>query len=120
MPRASSVDQTAVNAACFRLMSDGLDPTFAAVYGQLNRRGAKRNVLAAIANWRKTVAREHYAAHATPRVTVTEAVSRLDELLGVTLTTPVVITRGGRDAAVLLSAERYRSLNTRAAAKATA
>jgi len=110
MARATSVNQAAVNEACFRLMADGLDPTFAAVYTALNRRGGKRNVLAAIATWRRSVAREHFAAKSSPRLTISEVLQRFDEVLGMTLATPVIITRSNRDAAVLVSADRYRAL----------
>ena len=104
MARTTSVNQADVNAACFRLMADGLDPTFAAVYAELQRKGGKKNVLDAIANWRKSVARTYFAAQATPRYSVTEALRRFEELLATTLATPVIITRANRDAAVLLSA----------------
>jgi len=110
MARTTSVNQADVNAACFRLMADGLDPTFAAVYAELQRKGGKKNVLDAIANWRKSVARTYFAAQATPRYSVTEALRRFEELLATTLATPVIITRANRDAAVLLSADRFRAL----------
>lgn len=110
MPRITSVSQAEVDAACFRLMADGLDPTFSAVYGELRRKGGKKNVLEAIASWRKRVARDHFAAQSTPRYSVTEALRRFDELLTTTLATPVIITRANRDAAVLLSADRFRAL----------
>jgi prevent-host-death family protein len=110
MARTTSVNQNDVNLACFRLMADGLDPTFAAVYAELKRKGGKKNVLDAIANWRKSVARDYFATQTTPRYSVTETIRRFEDIMATTLATPVIITRASRDAAVLLSADRFRAL----------
>lgn len=117
MPRSSSVSQADVDAACFRLMADGLDPTFNAVYAELRRKGGKKNVIDAIGNWRKSVARDYFASQTTPRFSVTETLRRFEEILTTTLATPVVITRANRDAAVLLSADRFRALQQEAAGR---
>lgn len=66
MARISEVEYQPVEAACFQLMADGVNPSFELVYNIIGRRGSSKVVQDMIGRWRKETAERFFARRSHP------------------------------------------------------
>lgn len=80
MARISEVEYNQVEAACFNLLAEGVNPSFPSVYDRLGRRGSSKIVQDMINRWRKETADRFFARRSHPALPP-DIVSAADQML---------------------------------------